>query len=80
MCYGDADAAAARPGTLRIDVADTRSERRPPQPGRLTVPAHDAEAGRGLLVVAAIASRWAVLERDPIGKIVRAELDLGPGG
>ncbi|MFF4605361.1 ATP-binding protein [Streptomyces sp. NPDC001339] len=78
VCYADTDAgtAAARLGALRIDVADTRAERRPPQPGRLAVPAHDAEAGRGLLVVSALASRWAVLDRRPIGKIVRAELDI----
>ncbi|GAU69460.1 putative anti-sigma factor [Streptomyces sp. NBRC 110611] len=80
LCYADIAAdvgtAAARPGTLRIDVADTRTERRPPQPGGLAVPARDAEAGRGLLVVSALATRWTVLDRHPIGKVVRAELDL----
>ncbi|MEK2475341.1 MULTISPECIES: ATP-binding protein [Streptomyces] len=79
VCHADPGAAAACPGTLRIDVADTRSERRPPAPDRLMVPTHDAESGRGLLVVAALASRWTVFDRDPIGKVVRAELDLVAG-
>ncbi|MFB6624673.1 ATP-binding protein [Streptomyces sp. NPDC056374] len=57
---------------LRIDVSDTRGERRPTAatPGPLD------EAGRGLLLVDAVATRWAVLDRVPIGKTVRAELDL----
>lgn len=76
LCFDDPGTAAARPGTLRIDVADTRGERRPPAPGTLVPPPADSETGRGLVVVAALASRWAVLDRDPIGKIVRAELDL----
>lgn len=32
------------------------------------------------LLVEALASRWAVLDRVPVGKTVRAELDLGPHG
>ncbi|MEV8591039.1 ATP-binding protein [Streptomyces sp. NPDC051180] len=58
---------------LRIDVADTRGERRPARsdPGALD------EGGRGLLLVEALATRWAVLDRVPVGKTVRAELDLG---
>ncbi|MFH8406020.1 ATP-binding protein [Streptomyces sp. NPDC018019] len=70
----------ARTGTLRIDVTDTRTERRPPSPDGLVSAPPDAEAGRGLLVVAALATRWAVLDRVPVGKTVRAELDLVPGG
>ncbi|MEU7179699.1 MULTISPECIES: ATP-binding protein [Streptomyces] len=69
---------AAGPGTLRIEVADTRTERRPPGPEGLTLPPPDSESGRGLLLVAAFATRWSVLDRDPVGKIVRAELDLLP--
>ena len=57
---------------LRVDVADTRTERRP----RLVPPGPFAESGRGLLLVDALASRWAVLDRVPVGKTVRAELDL----
>ncbi|GGY74866.1 ATP-binding protein [Streptomyces omiyaensis] len=57
---------------LRIDVSDTRGERRPASgaPGPLD------EGGRGLLLVGALASRWEVLDRVPVGKTVRAELDL----
>ncbi|KOT95792.1 hypothetical protein ADK86_17430 [Streptomyces sp. NRRL F-5755] len=69
----------ARTGTLRIDVTDTRTERRPPSPGALSPASPDADAGRGLIVVAALATRWSVLDRVPVGKTVRAELDLAPG-
>ncbi|MFF9850334.1 ATP-binding protein [Streptomyces litmocidini] len=58
---------------LRIDVSDTRSERRPTP---VAVGPLD-EGGRGLLLVEALASRWAVLDRVPVGKTVRAELDFG---
>ncbi|MET9373691.1 ATP-binding protein [Streptomyces sp. NPDC002992] len=61
---------------LRIDVSDTRTERRPPAPGALTGPAPLGDAGRGLLIVEALASRWEVRDRVPVGKTVRAELDL----
>ncbi|WP_435973478.1 ATP-binding protein [Streptomyces sp. Qhu_M48] len=58
---------------LRVDVSDTRGERlpRPAAPGPLD------DGGRGLFLVEALASRWAVLDRVPVGKTVRAELDLG---
>jgi anti-sigma regulatory factor (Ser/Thr protein kinase) len=62
--------------TLRIDVSDTRGERRPPNPGELAAPPAVADGGRGLLLVEALADRWAVLDRVPVGKTVRAELDL----
>ncbi|GHF80423.1 ATP-binding protein [Streptomyces filamentosus] len=57
---------------LRIDVSDTRGECRP-EPG---VPGPLDEGGRGLLLVGALASRWEVFDRVPVGKTVRAELDL----
>lgn len=57
---------------LRIDVSDTRGERRPAATTRGPLD----EGGRGLLLVEALASRWAVLDRVPVGKTVRAELDL----
>ncbi|WP_432073824.1 ATP-binding protein [Streptomyces wuyuanensis] len=63
-------------GTLTVDVSDTRGERRPPRPGATGFPAGDAEGGRGLVLVAALADRWSVLDRVPVGKTVRAELDL----
>lgn len=65
--------------TLRIEVSDTRSERRPPGPGELLSPGALAESGRGLLMVEALADRWAVVDRRPVGKTVRAELDLPAG-
>ncbi|MFJ6609308.1 ATP-binding protein [Streptomyces sp. NPDC091289] len=65
----------AVPGLLRIEVSDTRGECRPPGPGEITAPEDGSDRGRGLLIVEALADRWAVLDRDP-GKTVRAELDL----
>ncbi|MFD9793846.1 ATP-binding protein [Streptomyces sp. NPDC059070] len=56
---------------LRIEVTDTRPGRRPLRPE----PAGDAESGRGLLLVEALAKAWGVAERPP-GKTVWAE--LGP--
>lgn len=62
--------------TLRIDVSDARGERRPgPFMGGATgvgVP----DRGRGLLLVEALADRWGVIDRAPVGKTVRAELDI----
>ncbi|MBT2415931.1 ATP-binding protein [Streptomyces sp. ISL-12] len=58
--------------TLRIEVTDTRGDRRPvprePDPG--------AESGRGLLLVEAPADRWGVTPGLCPRKIVWAELDL----
>ncbi|MFF9509708.1 ATP-binding protein [Streptomyces sp. NPDC014724] len=63
--------------TLRIAVSDTRGELRPPAPGALRPPMPPlAETGRGLLLVEALADRWGVLDRVPVGKTVVAELDL----
>jgi anti-sigma regulatory factor (Ser/Thr protein kinase) len=56
--------------TLRIEVSDARAEKRP----REVTP--DGESGRGLLLVAALADRWSVHDRVPVGKTVRAELTL----
>ncbi|MFI7317841.1 ATP-binding protein [Streptomyces venezuelae] len=62
--------------TLRIEVTDTHPERLPiPRPA-----SPDAESGRGLLLVEALAHRWGVTEsknRFP-DKTVWAELDLTP--
>ncbi|MGW8887853.1 ATP-binding protein [Streptomyces sp. NPDC055749] len=62
--------------TLRIELSDTRGDARPPSPGDITAPPPDAESGRGLVLVDALADRWEVLDRRPPGKTVRAELDL----
>lgn len=59
---------------IRIEVSDARDERRPP--ARPAAPEPDAEAGRGLLVVAALASRWGVADREGPGKTVWAVLDI----
>ncbi|MFJ6129465.1 ATP-binding protein [Streptomyces griseoviridis] len=66
-----------RDNTLRIEVTDTRDDGtdipRSPQP-----PSPDAESGRGLLIVEALADRWGV-ETGPVPrKTVWAELDLAP--
>ncbi|ANB07997.1 hypothetical protein SAM40697_4039 [Streptomyces ambofaciens] len=61
-------------GTLRIEVTDTRGERLPhPQ-----APAPDAESGRGLLLVEALADRWGVTEGRFPRKTVWAELRCAP--
>ncbi|MFE1253538.1 ATP-binding protein [Streptomyces fungicidicus] len=58
--------------TLRIEVTDTRGERLPdPQPV-----SHEAESGRGLLLVEALADRWGVSEDRFPRKTVWAELRL----
>jgi anti-sigma regulatory factor (Ser/Thr protein kinase) len=64
---------------LRVEVSDARGELRPPAPGAGTPapePGPLAETGRGLLLVEALADRWEILDRVPIGKTVVAELDL----
>ncbi|MEU1451108.1 ATP-binding protein [Streptomyces avermitilis] len=67
------------PGSVRIEVTDTRDELRPPSPGGVRSPEPFEESGRGLLLVETLADRWEVLDRDPPGKTVRAEVDM-PGG
>lgn len=58
-------------GGLRIEVTDARGDRLP----RIADPvAADAESGRGLLLVAALADRWGVNEAPAHGKTVWAEL------
>ncbi|MGW3118756.1 ATP-binding protein [Streptomyces sp. NPDC001107] len=62
-------------GVLRIEVTDTRTERLP-TPG---TPPPDAESGRGLLLVDALADDWGVTPRPTApGKTVWAELLLSP--
>lgn len=57
---------------LRIEVSDAREERRP----ALCEGAVDAEAGRGLRLVEALAEKWGVAER-VVGKTVWAEIGRG---
>lgn len=57
-------------------MTDTRDDRLPqtrPVDG-------EAESGRGLLLVDALADRWGVTRGLPPRKTVWAELDLGPEG
>ncbi|MFI8088813.1 ATP-binding protein [Streptomyces sp. NPDC086080] len=61
-----------RDGTLRIEVTDTRGDDLPSR----RVPAPDAESGRGLLLVEALADRWGVRLGPVPRKTVWAELDL----
>lgn len=63
--------------TFRIEVSDARAECRPPTPSPAPHPL--ADSGRGLLLVETLADRWAVLDRTPIGKTLRAELDYATG-
>nr|WP_307037374.1 ATP-binding protein [Streptomyces canus] len=68
-------------GTLRIEVTDTLADR-PPRPERASP---EAESGRGLTLVAALASRWGVAEGPAPRKTVWAEVALpapepGPTG
>lgn len=66
-------------GCLRIEVSDTRTERRP-DPARAVLPNEDAESGRGLLLVAALSDTWGVHDRLPgPGKTVWAELATSHG-
>ncbi|MEV7614592.1 ATP-binding protein [Streptomyces sp. NPDC089799] len=63
--------------TLRIEVADTRSEAEPPV--AVQPPEPEAESGRGLLLVSALAARWGTEHGLPPLKKVWAEIDLSGG-
>lgn len=65
---------AATPTALRIDVTDTRTEKRPCREPRR--PAPDEESGRGLILVDALATRWGITPRSAApGKTVWAVVD-----
>ncbi|MFF1463747.1 ATP-binding protein [Streptomyces sp. NPDC058330] len=73
--------AATRPQTVRIEVTDTRAERMPALPAHLRVPDAEDTGGRGLLLVAGLASRWGWHPRAAgPGKTVWAECALTPSG
>ncbi|WP_336323672.1 ATP-binding protein [Streptomyces lavendofoliae] len=59
-------------GVLRIEVTDTRAGDLP----RRRPPSLDAESGRGLLLVEALADRWGAAPGPAPQKTVWAELDL----
>lgn len=60
---------------IRIEMSDARAERRP----EMCAKAIDAEAGRGLHLVEALAAKWGVAER-VVGKTVWAEVATGNRG
>jgi anti-sigma regulatory factor (Ser/Thr protein kinase) len=62
--------------TLRIEVTDPRPDCRPPEPGSLQPAAPEAESGRGLLLVEALAGHWGMAYGDPYIKTVWCEVDL----
>ncbi|MEV6166376.1 ATP-binding protein [Streptomyces sp. NPDC052052] len=65
---------------LRVEVADTRTERVPPA-GMPPCPADGEEYGRGLLLVSRLADRWCVVPREGApGKCVQAEIGLDAAG
>lgn len=66
-------------GSIRVEVSDTRTEPGVPKPGDVPPPGPLDEHGRGLVLVEALADRWEVLDRDPPGKTVLAEVDLPRG-
>jgi anti-sigma regulatory factor (Ser/Thr protein kinase) len=55
---------------LRVEVHDADGKRRP----EARTPNAEAEGGRGLLLVAGLARRWGVEQRQPFGKVIWAEL------
>ncbi|MGW2782298.1 ATP-binding protein [Streptomyces populi] len=64
----------ARTRVVRVEVTDTRSERVPPRLDALPAPGAEDVGGRGLLLVAGLASRWGwYLRSDGPGKTVWAE-------
>ncbi|MEU1570754.1 ATP-binding protein [Streptomyces collinus] len=64
-------------GSVRVEVTDTRSgPPYPPAPGAVRPPRPLDEHGRGFVLVDALADRWEVLDREPPGKAVRAEIRL----
>ncbi|GAA3994315.1 hypothetical protein GCM10022384_47340 [Streptomyces marokkonensis] len=59
---------------VRIEVTDTRTEHTPPDPADVRAPVGEDDSGRGLLLVAALATRWGWHLRSPgPGRTVWAE-------
>ncbi|MEV0188087.1 ATP-binding protein [Kitasatospora purpeofusca] len=65
----------SRTTVLRIEVSDCRGDKRPALPDPRSC-STDAQSGRGLTLVDALADRWGTLPREPNAKTVWAELDL----
>ncbi|UXY31080.1 ATP-binding protein [Streptomyces sp. HUAS TT20] len=62
---------------LRIAVTDARGNEVPASSTDFETPP-DAESGRGMLLITALADRWGTEPYPPGGKTVWAELALGP--
>lgn len=60
-------------GVVRIEISDTHEAR--PDPESLSRPDVEADGGRGLLIVEALAARWGVSDRVGPGKTVWAETE-----
>ncbi|MGW0749501.1 ATP-binding protein [Streptomyces sp. NPDC002587] len=69
---------AATNSTLRIEVTDTRGER--PAPSATELPSVEAESGRGLVLVAALANKWGTTLGPTPLKTVWAEITLPAPG
>ncbi|MFG3406587.1 ATP-binding protein [Streptomyces sp. NPDC048142] len=67
---------AVNGGTLRIEVTDTRGDSVPAGPGTVKPPEDEAETGRGLLIVEALADHWGIVPGPVPRKTVWAEIDL----
>ena len=64
-------------GSVRVEVTDTRGgPPYPPAPDAVRPPRPFDEHGRGFVLVDALADRWEVIDREPPGKTVRAEIRL----
>lgn len=59
---------------VRVEVSDTRSGGG--VPAEPVMPPGEADSGRGLCLVDAVASRWGAIDRVGPGKTVWAEIDL----
>lgn len=59
---------------LRIEVTDAQPGRRPPAPGSLQLPPPDAENGRGLYLIEALAGHWGTTGGDQYTKRVWCEV------
>ena len=64
---------AATARLLRIEVSDARAEHGP-RIGEL--PSPEAESGRGLIIVNALATHWGGTTRHPVGKTIWCELAI----
>ncbi|MFJ3968063.1 ATP-binding protein [Streptomyces parvus] len=60
---------------FRIEVSDAVLGR---TPEHATLPPEDQESGRGLFLVECLATKWGWEPRNPIGKVVWAEVAAGP--